>query len=252
MVTQRNKIFDIHSHILPGIDDGARTFEDSVSIVRWLADQGVTDIITTPHYIDETDYTSPKSKNMQLLNKLKKELKAQKIDVNISLGNEIYINDKIINLIKAKKIASLNSSKYLLIELPLENEFPNFEDYFCELLNAGYKVILAHPERYYIVQKNYKILKELSEIGVLFQCNTASILGKYGRGAKRVMKKMAKDKLIFTVSSDAHHYGRRKYLISAWKKMSHYYTCSEMVQLTEINPGKIKKVTTKKATKKQK
>lgn len=249
-MASRNRIFDIHSHILPGIDDGAQTFDDSIGIVKWLTEQGVTDIITTPHYIHETDYDSPKSKNSKLLIELKKKLKAEGIKVNISLGNEIYINDKISELIKEKKISPLNSSKYLLIEMPLDEEFPNYEDYFRVLIDEGYKVILAHPERYYIIEKDYEIVKRLHEMGVLLQCNAGSILGRYGRLAKKIAKRMAKDKLIFTISSDAHRRGSKDYLVLARKKLSRYLNDDEMKQILQNNPEKIKKVTTKKATKK--
>ena len=249
-MANRNKIFDIHSHILPGIDDGARTIEDGIDTVKWLVEQGVTDIITTPHYIHETDYDSPKSKNSKLLADLKKRLKSEGVRVNISLGNEIYINDKIPELIKAKKISPLNSSKYLLIEMPLDEEFPNYEDYFRVLIDEGYKVILAHPERYYVVAEDYEIVKRLHEIGVLFQCNAGSILGRYGKTAKKIIKKMAKDKLIFVLSSDAHRRGSKEYLVLAWKKLSRYLNDDEMKQILQNNPEKIKKVTAKKATKK--
>lgn len=249
MVNLPNKIIDTHSHILPGIDDGAKTFEDSIKIVKWLADQGVTDIVATPHYIDETKYDSPKTKNSRLLTKLKKMLKEEGIKVNLYLGNEIYLSGKIKELVKAKKISPMNGGKYLLIEMSLDEGSPNFEDYFLELMNDGYKVILAHPERYAIIQKDYEIVKRLYNEGVLLQCNIGSILGKYGKGAKKVTKKLAKDKMIFALGSDTHHYGNKEYLSLALKKLSRYYDDNEIRQILMTNPEKILKKNQRKLAK---
>lgn len=247
-----SRIIDTHAHILPGIDDGARDLETSVEIVRWLAEQGVTDIIATPHYIIETEYVSPKSANNKLLKKLNTELKKAGIKVKLHLGNEIYINDRIKDLIKTKKIAPINDGQYLLIEMSLDDECPNYEDYFYELTQDGYKVILAHPERYAIIQKDYEIARRLYEMGVLLQCNMGSILGKYGSGAKKVVKKLAKDKMIFALGSDAHYPGREDYLPVAWKKLSKFYGDEELRQILELNPAEIlKKVAKKKSVKRK-
>ena len=88
----QNRMIDAHSHILPGIDDGARTLADSIEIVKWLVGQGVTDVIATPHYVDETNFVSPRAKNLKLLSDLRKKLKTEGVKVEIHLGNEIYIN----------------------------------------------------------------------------------------------------------------------------------------------------------------
>ena len=147
-------MIDIHTHILPGVDDGAENFYESIEIVKYLARQGVTDIIATPHYVNETEYTSERAENLRLFDALKRELAAAGVKTRIFLGNEIYIDPEILELIKTEKISSLAESKYLLVELPLSGNFPNYEDYFNDLILRGYKVILAHPERYETVQKN--------------------------------------------------------------------------------------------------
>lgn len=240
MVTP-NKIIDIHTHILPGVDDGAKTLADSIRILRWLANQGVTDVIATPHYIDETEYNSSRSTNLKILDNLKSRLEADDIPVNVYLGNEIYIDDKIAELILAGKISAMADSKYLLVELPMNDEFLNYEDYLCDLMNKGYKIVLAHPERYSIIQKNYKIAKKLHKMGVLFQCNFGSLIGKYGINARRTIRKMARDKIIFAFGSDVHHCGRKDYITLACEKLLRYYTKREISQLLMINPEKILK-----------
>ena len=232
-------MIDIHSHIIPGVDDGARNFEDSVQIVRWLASQGVTDVIATPHYVNETDYVSPRAQNLQLLEGLKDRLVDEGIDVKVYLGNEIYIDKDIARLIMAGEMSTMADSEYLLVELPLNDEYPNWEDILMDLMNRGYQVILAHPERYEIVQKDYEIVKRLYEAGILLQCNLASLVGRYGKRAQRIIRKIARDKMIFALGSDIHRRGRNDYLVLAQKKLAKYYDAKELNQLFVVNPSKI-------------
>ncbi len=240
MVTPK-RIIDIHSHILPGVDDGAGDFSDSLRILKWLANQGVTDVIATPHYIDETEYNVSRKKNLSLLKKLFSLTKKEGININLYLGNEIYINDKIDILLDTNKISSLANSEYLLIELPLSGKFPNYQDYFRDLIDRGKKIILAHPERYATFQNKYELIMELADLGVLFQCNIGSILGRYGKKAKKTMRKLAKDKLIFALGSDSHRSGRKAYFNLAIKKLSRYYKNGESEEILAINPAKILK-----------
>jgi len=232
-------MIDIHSHILPGVDDGARDFEDAVGCVRWLAHQGFTDIVATPHYIVDTDYVSTREVNNGLLVELQKRVDAEKIGVRLWLGNEIYIDAKILKLVGDGKISTLGSGKHLLVELPINGEFENYADYLYEMMSEGYKVVLAHPERYGIFQEDYQKVAKMHDMGVLLQCNYRSILGKYGKEAERVVRRMARDKLIYTLASDTHRVGRADYVTEALKKFSRYYNPREISQLTVISPGKI-------------
>lgn len=232
-------MIDIHSHILPCLDDGPKSLADSLATVRKLVSQGVTDIIATPHYVNETNYVSPKVQNQKVLAVLKKNLTMEGIKVNVYLGNETYIDCSILTLLKTGKISTLAGSRYLLVELPLDEEFPNYKDIFRDLLDNGYKVILAHPERYVLVQKDFAVAEELHNMGILFQCNIASILGKYGKSAKKTVKKLIKKKMVFTFGSDIHHAGKTDYVALSQKKLSKYYNKDELRQLLITNPRKI-------------
>ncbi|MBR3132326.1 hypothetical protein IKG33_02880 [Candidatus Saccharibacteria bacterium] len=232
-------MIDIHAHILPGIDDGAVNLTESLEILRWLGEQGVTDVIMTPHYVHETNFVSTRKENLELMEELKRWMETEGIKTRVYLGNEIYIDNSIIKLIDNGKISTLADSNYLLVELPLDDELPNYDDILVDLMDKGYKVILAHPERYMIVHENYEILKSLHEMGVLFQCNLGSIIGKYGKKAQKTMKKMAKDKLVFAFGSDTHHLRMEKYFALAQKKLVKYYNEREMNQLFVMNPKKI-------------
>lgn len=198
-------MIDIHSHLLFGVDDGSKTIEESTSVIRNLSEMGVTDIILTPHYINYTSHSSDKASNEKILKELRKKLIDENINVNLYLGNEIYIDSEIIKLLKEEKISTLNNSKYILIELPMSGDHDSYMDIFLDLINLGYKVILAHPERYITFQNDFEKLYELKEIGVLFQCNIGSIIGQYGKNSRKLLKKLLKSEMVEFLGTDIHH-----------------------------------------------
>lgn len=155
------------------------------------------------------------------------------------LGNEIYINDNISELIERGEISPLAGGKYLLVELSLSGEYPNYEGIFDDLIRKGYKVILAHPERYSSVQNDFSKVENLAKMGVLFQCNLGSIVGQYGKHAKKTLKKLAKAKMIFAFGSDIHHPHATDEILLAKKKLSKYYSREELETVLYENPRKI-------------
>lgn len=195
---------DVHSHILFGVDDGSSSIEESITLLKGLKEVGFNNVILTPHYIEGSDYCSSRDNNLERFNQLKKIIKDKKIGINIYLGNEIFIDDDIIEYIKEGKISSLNDTKYLLIELPFHNKIVNLEDTLYELSYAGFVPILAHPERYDFFQKDYKMVDSLRENGVLFQANYASILGYYDNKSKKLLKYMLKKGYIDFLGTDIH------------------------------------------------
>ena len=232
-------MIDIHSHIIPGVDDGARNFDESVGIIKELAAQGVTDIIASPHFVNETIYVSPAKSNKELLEKLRGFLKDEGVEVNLYLGNEIFIDEDILGLLKKGLVSPLVGSKYLLVELPFSETSMSYEDIFASLLENGYKVLLAHPERYPFFHDDYEKLVELYKNGVLFQCNMASLVGKYGKNAFKTVRRLAKDDFIFAFGNDAHHFGHNGYVKAAMKKLSKYYDNNGLKRVLEGNAKKI-------------
>jgi len=232
-------MIDVHSHILPGIDDGSRDYEESIEMIRCLADAGVTDIIFTPHYVPDSKWTSTRYKNQRLLANVRARLEREKIKINIHLGNEIYINAEILDLLATKAISPLADSKYVLVELPMSGEWDGYEDVLLMIKQAGYKPVLAHPERYHAFQKDYSLITELCNMGILMQCNLGSIIGQYGRKARKTIKKMAKDGLIFCLGSDIHRPRAAADLIKAQVKLGRYYDEAGLKQILDKNPRKI-------------
>lgn len=229
-------MIDIHSHLLFGVDDGSRTLEESVHVIKKFSEVGYTDIILTPHYINDSTYVSTREENLDVLKRLKVGLIRNNVNVNLYLGNEIYIDSEIANLLKNNIISSLNDTKYLLIELPMSGENEIYYDIFLDLINMGYKVILAHPERYISFQKDFNKIYELKELGVLLQSNVGSILGDYGRGAKKTIKRLLKENLITFMGTDIHH-NKEEYtfVLKAKKKMGKYLTQKQINNIFENN-----------------
>lgn len=233
-------MIDIHNHLIYGVDDGSRSIEDSIKVLDDLSKCGITDVILTPHYIPETKYVNSKIDNIKRMERLKKELKSNNININLYIGNEIYIDKNLIDYFKSNEMSTLNNTEYALIELPMSGNYPDYQDILSYLIEIGFKVVLAHPERYTSIQKNFDLLYELQDIGVLFQCNIDSILGYYGKEAKKVIKRMLKEKLISFIGTDIHNskddYSFIDKSISKFKK---YLNSDEIEDILINNPMKI-------------
>lgn len=220
---------DIHSHILFDVDDGSRTIEESIELIKKMYEIGFKNIILTPHYIEGSEYNCENNEKRKKLKQIEDILTKQKIKVNIYLGNEIFINDNIYNLIKNNVIHTLNNTKYILVELPFHNQIVKLEDIIYELKIKGLKPIIAHPERYTYFQKNYQEIDRLREEGFLFQANYASILGFYGKESKKLLKYMLKKKYIDYFGTDIHR-NSKTYVIDNFKKIE-----KNIIKLTKID-----------------
>lgn len=209
---------DVHSHILFDIDDGSSSIEESIELLKKLKEVGFNNVILTPHYIDGSNYSSLKKNNLERINILKKAVVEKGIDINIFLGNEIFINDNIIELVKSGNVSSLNGTKYLLIEFPFHNKILNLEDIMYEIIHAGYIPVIAHPERYDYFVKEHELIDSLRDIGVMFQANYASILGFYGKSAQKLLKYMLKKRYIDFFGTDIHHV-KKSYVVDNFSKI---------------------------------
>ncbi len=201
---------DIHSHIIFDVDDGSKDINESIALLKELKSVRFDNIIMTPHYIEGTNYCSYNDEKLTKLNILRDEVKKQNIDINLYLGNEIFINDHIVEGITENKIYTLNNSKYLLFEFPLNNKVTHTREVLFELINKGYIPVLAHPERYAFLKKHPDEVIKYLEIGVLLQGNYKSFYGGYGRRSKKIFRKYLKNGWYTFLGSDVHHEGNYK------------------------------------------
>ena len=194
---------DFHSHIVYDVDDGAQKIENSVNLIKEAKEAGFDKIILTPHYMEDY-YIVPKSEIEERIKKIKEKCEEEKIEIDIFQGNEIYITNHIIEYFNEKIISSLNNSRYVLFETPLNFEPANLVEVIYKLKEIGKVPVLAHPERYSFIQKDPNKLYELFEMGVLFQANYGSIIGMYGESAKKTVKLLLKNNYIHFLGSDVH------------------------------------------------
>lgn len=232
-------MIDIHSHILPGIDDGSKEIEMSIQILKEARQAGVRDIILTPHYIQDY-YENTKEKVETLLPKLQAEIEKEQIDINLYPGNEIYITPEMHQLVKEGIVTTLNNSKYVLFELPMQNHVVYVKDMIFNLLALGYIPVIAHPERYTYVQENPNMLYELIEIGALFQSNIGSVLGAYGKKEKATALLLLKHHMIHFLASDTHRPNTFYPKIEeVFRQLEKQISKTDIQNLLEQNPRKI-------------
>ena len=234
-------MIDIHTHILPGIDDGADSFEESIELLKNASSCGVTDVVVTPHFILGSNYNCDNKTKRELVKELKNNIKKENINIKIHLGNEIFIDNEILKLIKKGQITTINSSKYFLFELPISNNYKGLDEFIFEAKNRGLTPILAHPERYAIFKQNPQKLFELIEKGVLLQCNIGSFFNKYNKDAKKLVMLLIKHKAVSFIASDTHStrdhlYEKKNELIKILKK---HLTEKEIETLLIDNPRKV-------------
>lgn len=196
--TSMNKYIDCHSHILYGIDDGAKTIEDSIAILKKMQDLGFESIILTPHY--RGDYKANNLLKSLLLESLNSVLDENNINIKLYLANEVRITSNMLELLEKETIKAIND--YFFLELPFTNKIYNLDKIIYELQSNNLKVVLVHPERYpYLTLNDFQ---KLVDNDVLLQVNYESIIGKYGFASKRMAKKLFKNNLVHLLGTDVH------------------------------------------------
>ena len=230
-------MIDFHSHILPNIDDGVNDIKQSIELMNEAEKVGFTGIISTSHYI-QGYYESNEIQRKQLLDELQK----QNSKIKLYLGSEIYSDLEMIKYIKDEAASTINGSRYVLFEFPLNSEPLFAKKLVYDLLSENYVPIIAHPERYSYVQENLKFIEELVQMGALLQSNYGSIVGLYGHKAKKTVKELLKKDLIKFMGSDVHRVGQVYPLIpKILKKIGKIISEEKLYEITTLNPEKVLK-----------
>lgn len=195
---------DIHSHLLPGIDDGSPDAKTSLGYIRALKELGFDKLICTPHIFKEI-YPNNEGSITDALTSLKQELQRNSIDIEISAAAEYMLNTDFDDLLKSNEKMMLLPGQHILVEMSYISETPNIEQHIFDLNIKGYKPILAHPERYVFYHKNFAQYRRLKDMGALLQVNILSFTGYYGKEIKAIAEKLLKDNLIDLIGTDLHH-----------------------------------------------
>ena len=203
-----NQFVDIHCHILPGVDDGSQTPEETKAMLQKAWDEGIQIIVATPHYHKQRGKNDIEliKKQLLLTRKLAKEVHPK---MQICLGMEIYYGEDVPELLKEGRVVSIRKSRYILVEFSPGDEFQYILNAVRKLQMSGHTVIIAHIERYNCLRKDISNVEYLREMGAYLQVNTGSITGSYGRSVKKFLREVLKAHLVQLVGTDAHGSERR-------------------------------------------
>jgi tyrosine-protein phosphatase YwqE len=195
---------DMHSHILPGIDDGSPNIETSIHLIKGLIELGVTKSIATPHIISDLYRNNPTTIN-NALQKLQHEIKIQGLNFEVSAAAEYMLDSYFFELItNGEKLLTVKDD-FILTEFSYAAMPDDLERHTFAISTAGYTPILAHPERYPYYYNNYKMYHRFVELGFVLQLNLLSLTGYYGKEAQKASHYMLKNELISFVGTDLHH-----------------------------------------------
>ena len=228
-------MIDLHSHIIPYVDDGSRRLEDSINLVKEAIELGITDIVFTPHYEITPNRVIPNVNINEAFDNFKNELQKEELNINVYLGNEVTLESGIVYQIKKKGCLTLNDSKYILLELDFFAEEEEIGEILYELGLAGYRVIIAHVERY--LYADYEYVEMLANEGALIQVNALSLVSKHSY-VKKFMARLLKNGLVHFVSSDI-HVGRENKMSEAYQYVSKKFSKELANKLFIENPRKV-------------
>lgn len=194
---------DIHCHILPGIDDGARNLEQAKEMFETAYEEGIRTIIVTPH-----NYVSHKSASPDIIRgsiqELEAHLKEWEIPILLHAGNEVFYRSGVADLLDEKRVLTLADSRYVLVEFDTYVEYSYLRDGLNELARYGFFPVIAHAERYDCLFAKKERIRELKNSGIYFQVNASSFWEKWGSEYKKRAKTLLKEGVIDLIGTDAH------------------------------------------------
>lgn len=201
-------MFDLHSHILPGIDDGAPELAVSLQMARAYVDQGVEIVACTPHILPGL-YHNSGTQIRQAVADLQRQLDEAGIPLRLTTGADNHVVPDFVGGLSHGHLLTIGDSRYVLVEPPHHVAPPQLEELFFNVLVAGYVPVLTHPERLTWIEQNYAIMKRLAARGVWMQITSGSLSGSFGRRPKYWARRMLSEGLVHILATDAHNMTRR-------------------------------------------
>lgn len=194
---------DMHSHLIPGVDDGCASLSDSIALLNGLAELGFEKVITTPHIYQgfyENDKSTLEAPFLEALGQIGTSIPM----LDFSYAAEYFADEFFEKKIEQEELLSF-SDNYVLVEISFVAYSQRIEHIIFDLLTKGYKPILAHPERYLYLQKSFETFRKLKQLGCELQVNINSFAGYYGSGSKDLANKLLDEKLVSFLGTDMHH-----------------------------------------------
>jgi protein-tyrosine phosphatase len=217
---------DMHSHLLPALDDGLKTMEDTIQFIRQLHLLGYQKLICTPHILTDLYPNSPAT-ILPRLEEVRNALKEQNIPVQIEAAAEYMVDMDFEDHIRNGDQLLTIGGKNILIEMSYIAPSPNMEQVIFELNMKGLKPIIAHPERYQFYHNNFEKYQRFIDLGAVLQVNLLSLLGYYGKNVKAVAEILIKQKMIQFAGTDMHHTNHLNALLELASKKDFYNLIAE-------------------------
>ena len=213
---------ELHNHFLPGLDDGCKTVEESLEVIKVFADRGYKKIIMTPH-IMQGAYNNNSQTIGNALISLNNALKEAGININTEAAAEYFFDDYFIGLLKeGAELLTFGKDKYLLFEIPTSNKPHQLDEMIFEMKLQGYKPVLAHPERYPLYhEKSLAKYEALKDLDCFFQVNLMSFTGHYGKNVQQIVRDLSASGMVDFVGSDVHGVRHLPMAFNAWENESY-------------------------------
>lgn len=234
-------MIDVHSHILPGVDDGSDSIDTSLKMLAMARESGVDAIIATPHFDPNGGYPNYASRGLyDLRHELETAAERAGIDISIRLGMEIMAEKELPQLLESGRVWTLCGTRYFLVEFRFDEDPAFCREILSDCRSRGYKPIIAHPERYRFIQRDPQIAYEWCRSGYGLQLNKGSLLGRFGEKTKLTAMRIIDHGIAACVASDAHGARRRTAHMSHVRDMLLSEVGEEYTNLLlERNPARI-------------
>lgn len=197
------RMIDMHCHVLPGVDDGADSTEESLEMLRIAASEGITDMIVTPHY-KEGHRNAGRDSIRRRTEDLQHKAEAEGINIKLYPGNEVYYFTDMEDKLSDGEILTLNDTDRMLVEFSPDASYKYLKNGIDTVISLGYTPILAHIERYSCILEKPERVQDIKNIGAEIQVNADTITGKYGSVARHFVHALLKDELVDYIGTDAH------------------------------------------------
>src|SRR5436189_775921 len=196
---------DVHSHLLPGIDDGSQDMPTSLQLIREMKALGYKKLITTPHVMWDM-YQNTREIILEKLDRVRMRLKEESVDIELHAAAEYFIDDHLGDLLKQKEPLLTFGNNLVLVEFSMASQSFELKEILFEMQMQGYQPVIAHPERYTYLQANKDFYDELKDTGCFFQLNILSLSGYYSETVMELGRYLAKKQYYDLVGTDLHHF----------------------------------------------
>ena len=226
-------MIDIHNHLIPNIDDGSDSLELSRHLLKEAIKEGITDVLITPHYMPKGEYRVKRTELVKLFNEFKSACADLKI--NLYLGNELFIDSRLDEIIESNEVSTMNESDYVLVEFPFTDYKDDYDEYLYNI-SLSKKIIIAHPERYEYVQNDHEFVSRWLSNGYYLQANQTF---RFSKTEKKVVFDLIEKGRLHFIASDAHSEYRPLYLKSCYELIEKKFSRETADLLMNVNPLRV-------------